>query len=162
MTTNYTAFINLLAQAWPDTVTDCETSTAFAQMKDQVRYNVQRRKIEEITLNAAQTYTLTLASLAVADWHVLMVTCRGAVPATGPTGAYAAQGYISTAGHAYDNSTALTGIIPLYGVTLATGIVVPGIAILSTYNLTAAPVITSQLNGSIFTIYDLLAVEDGA
>lgn len=162
MTTNFSAFINLLAQAWPDNVTDCENSTAFAQMKDQVRYNVQRRKIEEVTLAAAATYTLTLASLAVADWHLIMVTCRGAVPTSGPAGAYAAQGYISTAGNAYNNSTALTGIIPLYGVTLAAGIVVPGVAILSTYNLTSAPVITSQLNGSIFTIYDFLCVEDGA
>jgi hypothetical protein len=166
VTTNFTQFVNILVQAFTDYVTDYDTSTYAAQMNSQIRYNVQRRKIEEITLNNGQSYQLSLASLSTSDWHFLAVTCMGASPATvanaGITQAAAGQGYISTAGKAADNMTAITGKTPLYGVTLPSGIIFPGVAFLSTYNLTAAPTIVSQLDGSIFQVYACLCVEDGA
>ncbi len=161
MTTNFTQFMNVLVQAFTDYVTDSDCSTWSAQMNSQIRYNVQRRKIEEVTLAANATYQLTLPSLAVSDWHVLAVVCRPAVPASGLTQAIASQGYITTQGYAANGSTAITGITPLYGAALPSGVVFPGIAFLSTYNLTAAPKLTSQMNGTIFDIYDANCVEDG-
>lgn len=162
MTTNFTQFMNVLCQAFTDFVTDVDTSTWAAQMNTQIRYNVQRRKVEEITLNAGLSYQLTLPSLSPSDWHVLAITCRAAIPTGGTFNQpVAAQGYVTTAGYKFDGSTPITGITPLYGATMANGIVFPGIVFLSTYNLTAAPTITSQVNGSVFTVYDALCVQDG-
>lgn len=162
MTTNFTQFMNVLCQAFPDFVTDIDTSTYAAQMNSQIRYNIQRRKIEEITLDDGETYSLSYPSLATGDWHVLAITCRGAIPTSGLTQSVAGQGYITTTGHKADNSTSITGITPIYGATMPSGTVFPGIVFLSSYNWTAVPTITSQLDGSIFTIYDSLCVEDGA
>lgn len=161
MTTNFTQFVNILCQAFPDFVTDIDTSTWAAEMNTQIRYNVQRKKVEEITLNNSQSYQISLPSLAVTDWHVLAVTCRPATPTGGFTQAVAAQGYVSTAGYAFDGSTAITGYQPLYGCTMPSGTTFLGMVFLSTYNMTAAPTIVSQMNGSIFTIYDALCVQDG-
>jgi hypothetical protein len=156
MTTNFTQFMNILCQAFPDFVTDVDTSTWQAQMSTEISYNVQRKHVEEITLAAGASYQLSLPSLSTTDWHVLAITCRPAVPSTGLVQAIAAQGYLSTAGFKFDGTTAITGTQPMYGVELASGVVFPGIVFLSTYNLTAAPTIYSQANGSIFTIYDAL------
>ena len=161
MTTNFTQFTNILCQAFPDFVTDIDTSTWAAQMNTQLSYNVERKKVEEITLASGSSYQLSLPSLSTSDWHVLAITCRPAMPTGGFTQAVAAQGYVQTAGYKFDGSTAITGYQPLYGCTMPSGVTFPGIVFLSTYNLTAAPTIYSQMNGSIFTIYDALCVETG-
>lgn len=156
MTTNFTQFVSILCQAFPDFVSDVDTSTWQAQMSTQIQYNVQRKHVEEITLNNGSSYTLSLPSLSTSDWHVLAVTCRPSIPAGGLTQAIAAQGYITTTGHKFDNSTNINGAQPLYGVTLPSGVTFPGIAFVSTYNMTFAPQIVSLMNGSVFTIYDAL------
>lgn len=164
MTTNYTTFLNLLVQAFPDYVTDIDTSVFAAQLDTQAYYNIQQIvDVQEVSLNSGATYTIVLPNLST-GWYLVMVTCVGAELVTTPTtivgSPIAGQGYI-TFTETNAASTAITGILPMYGATMPSGVTFPGMGILSTQNMTANPVLTSQADGSLFQIFIATCVEDG-
>lgn len=164
MTTNYTAFIQQIVQAFPDYVTDIDTSTWAAQIDDQIRYNVQSIvDVQEVILNNGSTYTITIPGLTT-GWYLIGVTVVGTPPITTPatiigTG-LAGQGYL-TISQNDQGASPITGKIPLYGASFPSTMQFPGIIFLSTYNMTANPTITSQLDNSIFKVFVFSLVEDG-
>jgi hypothetical protein len=143
VTINFTQFISPYFAAWSDVTDDPSLSKTSTKFNYELRYGVEKRRMEEIALNSGASYQLQLQGLAQADWIVLMVQCIG-------------QGYVQTAGKDA-SSTAITGYLPVYGVQFW-----PGIAILSTYNLTAAPTLYSQANGTIFEVFELTCQQDGS
>lgn len=164
MTTNYTTFVKLLIQAFPDYVTDIDTSTYAAQLDDQIRYNIQQIvDVQEVVLNSGSSYTIVLPGLST-GWYLLMVTCVGTEPITTPATILntpvAGQGYITTTG-TDQASGSITGKTPLYGCSMPSGVQFPGIVFLSTQGMTANPAITSQIDGSTFQVFIATCVEDG-
>jgi hypothetical protein len=164
MTTNYTMFLNLLVQAFPDYVGDIDTSTYAAQLDDQVRYNIQDIVVvQDVVLGLNATYTLPITNLST-GWYLIAITCAGSPVVTTPATIIAApaagQGYITTS----ENNAAaapITGTIPIYGVSMPSGVTFPGIVFLSTQGMTAKPVITSLLANSVFNVFIATCVEDG-
>lgn len=142
MTTNFSQFLNVYLAAWPGNVTDPDLSAWHQTFDREVRYNNQKKSSQEMTLNSGASQQLSVSGLAQADWHVLVVRCIG-------------QGYISLSGKDA-GGTAITSQVPVYG-----NAVLPGVAVISTYNLTAAPTIVSQADGSVFEVFEATCVEDG-
>lgn len=154
MTINYTNFVNLMVQAFPDFVTDIDTSTYQAQLDTDVLYSVQNIcSVQEVQLDALATYTINIPGLST-GWYLLAITCTAMLPTAGfAQQALPGQGYITTTGTDQDGTTPITGKIPLYGALLPSGPSFQGIVYLSTQNMTANPVITSQQNGSLFQVF---------
>lgn len=143
MTTNYTQFINDYIAAWPDNVSDPDLSSWYDFKDHSIRYNNQKKNVQEVTLDNGHSYQLSLVNLQQSDWHSFVIRCIG-------------EGYISLAGKDSSN-VAITSKIPVYGNSI-----LPGITIVSTYNLTGNPVINSLADGSVFQIIQAQCVEDGA
>lgn len=145
MTTNYTLFVDMYASAFADTVQVADPAYAewSAEMAQQVRYNVQRRNQQTLVLAANATQALTFSGgVQLAEWHVLVVRCIG-------------QGQIITTGKDTDGATSITGTQGIYGTA-----VLPGIFILSTYNLTGVT-LKSLAAGTVFEVLECFCVEDG-
>ncbi len=141
MTINFTQFVNAYISAFPDNVADPAVSRWVSSMDREVRYGVQQRKVEEILLDDSDSATITIPGLASSQWVVFVIRCIG-------------QGVLTTTGND-SASSPITGKTPIYGTSI-----LPGILVLSTYNLTAVPTITSQADGSIFEVYTSICVED--
>lgn len=141
MTVLFTQFVNASLTAFPDSVTDPDVSHWMAQLDEQIRYNVDKRKVEEVTLDDGDSYVMSLSNLGLTDWAMIVVRCIG-------------QGTVDLL--AKDASAVnITSSNPVFGNSI-----LPGILLLSTYNLRAAPTITSQADGSVFEIYVAMCSED--
>jgi hypothetical protein len=167
MTTNYSMFVNVLMQSFPDYVTDIDTSTFAAQIDDQIRYNIDQILVaQEIQLNSGANYTISIPGISTSQWYLIIVTCTGAPPITVPntivsTG-IAGQGYLSLPNETINGGApANPAQLPIYGVTLASGINWLGMIYHSTQGLTANPTLYSLANNSIFQVFVATCVEDG-
>ena len=139
----FTQFVNTYFAAWSDNVTDPTLSKSVALFDYDTRYGVQKRKMEEVALNNLDSYELSLVNLQQSDWITLVIVCVG-------------EGYITTVGKD-DLGNAISCNIPIYGYQP-----LPGIFVLSTYNLTQAPTITSILDGTIFEVFEATCLPDGS
>lgn len=142
MATNYTQFVSTYLAAWTDNVPEGYMSSWRAGANKLTRYSVLRKGAQGLVLNSGQTSTVTIASQSQADWLYLAIRCVG-------------TGHVNLVGKDASNAT-IASSIPVYGTQL-----LPGIVLISTYNLTAAPVIVSDQDGSTFDIIDSTCVEDG-
>lgn len=142
MATNFTLFDSALVQGWVDDVTDASLSRSTDQLNRTSRLGVLRSRKTEIGLANSVSYTLPISGLSLAQWHYIIVRCIGSGSLT-----LASQDFVGGA---------ITSVIPVYGTAL-----LPGYIKLSTYNLTAAPIITSNQDGTVFEVLDCTCVEDG-
>lgn len=166
MTTNFTMFVNLSLQAFPDYVTDVDTSTFAAQLDEQVRYNIQDVLIsQEVYLNSGGSYQPTIPGLSATQWYLIAVTSVGSplitTPATIVNTAIAGSGYLTVPTNNLTSGSGQTARVPIYGATMASAVTCPGIVYLSIKGLTAAPTINSTADGSIFQVFIATCVEDG-
>ena len=142
MATNYTLFDSAVIQGWIDNVSDASLSRENDQMNRDTRLGVLRSKKTEVGLASGITYTLPISPLALSQWHYFIVRCIG-------------QGSLTLAQQDFA-AGAITSVIPVYGTAL-----LPGYIKLSTYNLSSAPIITSNQDGTVFEVLDCTCVEDG-
>lgn len=142
MAINFTQFVSAYLAVWNDNTPESYQSSWRTGVSKLSRYNVARKGAQGVVLNNGLTYPIGIASQAQADWLYLVVRCVGA-------------GHVNLVGKDASGTT-ISSSIPIFG-----NKVFPGILLISTYNLTASPVIVSDQDGSSFSIFDSTCVEDG-
>jgi len=142
MTTNYTLFLNAYTSVFNPSVADPDDADWKDEFDQELRYSVSKKKVDSMVLDAGQSRVINIAGgISLADWFVLVVRCIG-------------TGQIDTVGKDAGGG-AITGHLGMFGTN-----VLPGISILSTYNLISIT-ITSLANNSIFEFLGATCVEDG-
>lgn len=137
---DFTAFVNAYGIAFTDDVSDPYDSKEWTEFDQQIRYNVKAKKIEEVTLDNTATRTLNFTGVVASDWRFLLIRVIG-------------TGTVNTTGT--DQAAAgISGITGVYGTA-----VLPGIVMLSTYNLTAIT-LASLADGTVFEVFAAVCEED--
>ncbi len=137
----FTLFSSPLHQAWPDDVNDPSESKLAFRFTDENKFNILYRKVEQFSLGALGTRTLSVLDFGQSEWLYLIVRCIG-------------SGRVNTSGVDTDGSTPISGKIPVYGNRL-----LPGIVLFSTYN-NSSFVVESLEDNSLFEVFAAVACAD--
>jgi hypothetical protein len=139
---DHTLFVSAVVQAYPDDVSDPSYSRIRQVFDEQIRYNLKMFRLETIALDDNDTRTVTLPGIAVlASWQLILVRVVGSA-------------VVETTGKDTNGVTTINGYQPVFGTE-----VLPGIAFLSTYNVTAI-VIRGEADDTTVEILTALSEED--
>lgn len=137
-----TLFISPRFVAYPQDVSDAVLSPYLAMFGQQIRHNILWKQVRQLSLeDSADTATITLNEIALTDWPIIIVKCVGSAR-------------VNTTAKDFDGTTAITGKLPVYGTSL-----VPGIAVISTYNLVSATV-EALADDTVVEVFAAIAAED--
>ncbi len=139
--TYFSAFVSAVHSAWPDNVFDPVLSKVVQQLIAPAQLNILFQKQEQFELDAAASRSITMANYVNTEWLFLVYRVIG-------------KAYLSLAGVDTDNTTAITSKFPAYGTEL-----LPGIGIVSTYNINTLSVV-SQQDDTTIELYAAIACAD--
>lgn len=138
---DYTLFLQAYVTSFSDNVSEPIWSKDYQAFDRGIRYNVKFKKIENITLDNTDSRTINFSNKANSDWVVIIARVVGAAR-------------LVTAGLDTDGITPIAGNLPTYGTSL-----LPGIAMISTYNLTGLSVL-SLADGTVVELFAAISEED--
>ncbi len=141
MSNYFTAFVSAIHSAWLDNVSDPEMSHTAQQSICPAQYNVLTHKMEQFELDSAASRTISFANYASSEWTFILMRVVG-------------KAYFNIAAKDTDGSTSIVSKIPAYGTEL-----LPGIAIISSYNITSISVVSEQ-DDSIIELYAAISCAD--
>lgn len=118
----WTMFLSPYVAAFPDDVDDPLHSKESMQMAGTVKHNFLGKRIDQFGLDDGDLRTIDWTNDATSKWKFIIAKVVG-------------EASINTTGLDTDGVTAITAKIPAYGTA-----VFPGIAIISTYNVSQVQV----------------------
>lgn len=137
-----TLFISPRFVAYPQNVDEATLSSYLAMFGQQIRHNILWKQVRQLNLAASgNTATITLNEIALTDWPIIIAKCVGSAR-------------INTSAMDFDGVTPITGKLPVYGTSR-----VPGIAVISTYNLVSATV-EALADNTVVELFAAIAAED--
>ncbi len=138
---SHSLFLSPLHSWYQDNVDDPSQAVVANRFLGYEQYNVLYQKVEQYALDLAETRNLTFINYADTEWVYLI---------------FKVQGYarVNTTGVDHDGTTPITGKLPTYG-----NRIIPGILILSTYNVQSFTV-ESLADDTTIEVYAAIAAAD--
>ncbi len=145
----YSLFLSAGVAAYDSDVDDPDYAMNAARFNHGQRYNVLYRKIGDVALAAGDFRFLNFANYASSEWlYVVLEVSSSSDQVVGGV-------RLQTTGKDYDGSTDITGLTSTYGTALY-----PGKLIVSTYNVTMAPLLIGLANATKIRLLAAIACPD--
>lgn len=137
----YTLFSSPSHQAYPDNVDDPIDSKIAMRFMGQNKFNILYKKVEQFELDELDTRTISYANYTSSEWAFIIARVVGHVS-------------IETSGFDTNGSTPITGFVSAFG-----NRIIPGVAILSTYNVSTFTV-SSLADDTKIELFAAISCED--
>jgi len=137
----FTSFIGAIFSAWSDPVTDPMSSHDAQQLIASSKLNVLYHRQEQMELDSSESRVISRANYTSSEWTYMVMRVVG-------------KAYFEITALDTDGVTVITSKIPAYGTEQ-----LPGIAIISSYNITAISVVSQQDN-TLVELYAAISCAD--